>query len=65
MSATDIEAGLCGSCRHARSMRSARGSLFMLCERATGDPRFTRYPPLPVLRCPGHEPTPPPLKKGE
>ena len=51
-------AGLCADCRHARRVRSARGALFLLCERARSDPRYARYPPLPVLQCPGHEPTP-------
>lgn len=27
-----------------------------MCERALTDPRFAKYPPLPVLRCPGYEP---------
>ncbi|MDX2170506.1 MAG: hypothetical protein SF182_25765 [Deltaproteobacteria bacterium] len=52
-------AGLCGDCRHARRIRSARGSTFHLCARAAADPRYARYPPLPVLRCPGHEPASP------
>lgn len=53
-------AGLCASCRHARRVASRRGSLFLLCGRAADDPRFRRYPPLPVLRCAGHEPGPAP-----
>ncbi len=52
--------GLCADCRHARRLESKRGSVFLLCGRAAGDPRFSRYPPLPVLRCPGHVPGPPP-----
>jgi hypothetical protein len=48
--------GLCASCRHARTIVSAKGSEFWLCERAAKDPRYRKYPPLPVLRCPGHEP---------
>jgi hypothetical protein len=53
-------AGLCAECRHARRIRSGRGATFLLCGRAAHDQRFARYPPLPVLRCPGHEPNPPP-----
>jgi hypothetical protein len=49
------QAGLCADCRHARRIRSGRGSMFVLCGRAAADPHYARYPPLPVLRCPGHE----------
>jgi hypothetical protein len=48
--------GLCARCTHARVQRSARGSAFWRCLRADTDPAFRRYPPLPVLRCPGFEP---------
>ena len=47
--------GLCGECSHARTIRSERGSVFVLCELARSDPRFPRYPPQPVVRCPGFE----------
>jgi hypothetical protein len=48
--------GLCGSCRHRREQASRRGSIFQRCARADSDPAFSRYPPLPVRRCAGHEP---------
>lgn len=48
--------GLCAGCRHARIQESARGSRFWRCLRAQEDPRFARYPRLPVLACPGFEP---------
>jgi hypothetical protein len=48
-------AGLCGSCAHARAIVSAKGSTFLLCERARTDPRYRKYPPLPVVSCPGYE----------
>jgi hypothetical protein len=51
------EPGLCGTCRHSRRVETARGSVFRLCERSVTDARFPRYPALPVLRCPGFEPT--------
>jgi hypothetical protein len=59
VSAGPVDAGLCGNCRHARRIESARGSAFLLCGRAATDPRYRRYPPLPVLQCPGHEPPTP------
>jgi hypothetical protein len=46
--------GLCATCRHARVIAGAR-STFYLCGRSSVDPRFPRYPPLPVLRCAGYE----------
>jgi hypothetical protein len=45
--------GLCRACAHARAVVSRRGSTFWLCERATVDARFARYPRLPVTRCAG------------
>jgi hypothetical protein len=53
--AAERAAGLCASCGHARTQRSARGGIFWRCARAESDPRFLRYPPLPVTRCSGHE----------
>jgi hypothetical protein len=34
-------------------------SVFLLCELAAGDPRFERYPRLPLLACPGYAPRDP------
>ena len=52
--------GLCAGCVHGRAIRSDRGSVFWLCRRSATDPRFPRYPSLPVLTCAGFEPTPAP-----
>jgi len=46
-------AGLCERCRHVQVVTSARGSRFYLCRLSFTDPRFPRYPPLPVLQCEG------------
>jgi DNA-3-methyladenine glycosylase I len=48
--------GLCDSCVHQRVVRTTRGSSFSLCERSREDDRYPRYPRLPVVSCPGHEP---------
>jgi hypothetical protein len=48
-------AGLCAECLHARQITSGKGSTFWLCGRSAEDPRFPKYPRLPVLRCPGFE----------
>ena len=50
--------GLCTSCVHARRIRSSKGSLFVLCGRSATDPRFPKYPRLPVSRCIGYEERP-------
>lgn len=52
----DPSVGLCSICRHVRIIGNRRGSRFYLCGRSATDPRFRRYPPLPVLRCFGYEP---------
>jgi hypothetical protein len=46
--------GLCGDCAFARVIDSGR-STFHLCERALTDPRFSKYPLLPVWSCPGYQ----------
>src|SRR5258708_1439384 len=50
---TDV--GLCFNCRWMRSTANRRGSVFFRCARAEDDARYVRYPPLPVLSCPGYE----------
>ena len=52
----DDRAGLCASCVHAQLVTSSRGSTFYLCRLSFTDPRFPRYPPLPVVTCAGYEP---------
>lgn len=47
--------GLCNTCQNCRVIRSNRGSVFYLCELALTDPRFKKYPPLPVLQCSGYK----------
>lgn len=49
------DSGLCASCAFARTVASARGSVFVLCGKAAEDERFPKYPPLPVRECPGYE----------
>ena len=52
---TDPVVGLCPTCAWVRIVTSRRGSVFYRCSRAETDPRFVRYPPLPVLQCPGYD----------
>ena len=46
-------AGLCERCVHMQIVTSAKGSQFYLCRLSATDPRFPRYPPIPVIRCDG------------
>jgi hypothetical protein len=48
--------GLCGSCAHQKLVGNTRGSSFSLCELSKADPRFPKYPRLPVLDCAGYAP---------
>ena len=48
--------GLCGDCRRARALTSASGTTFYQCLRAETDPRYPKWPRVPLLVCPGHEP---------
>jgi hypothetical protein len=57
-------AGLCNSCKWQRLVRTTRGSVFSLCERHRSDPRYAKYPPIPVLACPGFERLPADGKAG-
>lgn len=45
---------LCQTCAHVKEIVSGRGSRFWMCERHRTDPRFSKYPPQPVVRCAGH-----------
>jgi hypothetical protein len=48
-------AGLCAHCVHSQVIESSKGSVFLLCELSKTDPRFPKYPRLPVLSCRGYE----------
>lgn len=51
-----VTAGLCTSCVHVKLIPSSRGSVFYQCQLSFTDPRFPRYPRLPVLTCAGYQP---------
>jgi hypothetical protein len=48
-----VPPGLCASCEHLRLLASRR-SVFVRCGLAASDPRFPRYPGLPVVACAGY-----------
>ena len=45
--------GLCASCAHARVVPTDRAAEFVQCSLAKEDPRYRRYPMVPVRRCEG------------
>jgi len=51
----DPRIGWCSICRHGRMVESSRGSRFWRCARSDDDPRYPKYPRLPVLACEGYE----------
>ena len=57
--------GLCTTCRHVETIVSIRGSTFFLCQLALTDPRFAKYPTLPVLACEGYQPPAEPAREDE
>jgi hypothetical protein len=50
----EVDPGLCGTCVHASVVVSSRGARFYFCRLSRTDPRFARYPRLPVVACPGY-----------
>jgi hypothetical protein len=52
-----VPAGLCARCAHLRVLASRR-SVFVRCALAETDPRFPRYPALPVTACAGYQEDP-------
>jgi len=50
----DRSIGLCSDCQHCRIVKSER-STFYMCRLSLTNPEYRKYPPLPVLRCPGYE----------
>lgn len=54
-----VPAGLCAGCVHGRLNETRRGTAYLRCLKAQTDTRFARYPRLPVLVCPGFEPSHP------
>ena len=53
---SDSNIGLCANCIHMRRAENDRGSVFYRCALAESDPRFPKYPRLPVIQCDGYKP---------
>jgi hypothetical protein len=47
--------GLCAHCKFAQHIASSKGSTFLLCGLSKTDPRFPKYPRLPVVTCSGYQ----------
>jgi hypothetical protein len=54
-----LDPGLCRDCHYSRRIESDRGSAFFRCELSLEDPRFPKYPRLPVRVCGGYRPAEP------
>jgi len=52
----ETRVGLCASCRHVKRLCTKGGSVVYLCTLSASDPRFSRYPCLPVSACTGYTP---------
>jgi hypothetical protein len=52
----DPAIGLCSDCQHCRIVKSER-STFYMCRLSLTSPEYRKYPRLPVLRCPGYQPS--------
>ena len=51
-----VEAGLCADCVRV-ALQTGPHALYVRCLLASTDPRFPRYPRLPVISCPGYAPS--------
>ena len=43
--------GLCETCRWVRVIQTQKGTVYHWCGHSRVDPRFPRYPRLPVMNC--------------
>ncbi|HEX8695405.1 MAG TPA: hypothetical protein VF746_23535 [Longimicrobium sp.] len=50
--------GLCETCANVKVVETRKGSRFYLCTLSEVDPRFPKYPRIPVVRCIGYVPAP-------
>jgi len=50
-----LSQSLCARCGWGKRVESERGSVFLMCRRASRDSGFERYPLQPVISCTGHE----------
>jgi hypothetical protein len=48
---------LCEKCAWRREVVTPKGSRFLLCKLSQTDPAFPKYPPQPVVRCAGYQPS--------
>ncbi len=47
--------GLCFSCRYGNRIVSGKGSIFLQCQKHFENPRYPKYPEIPVVDCSGYE----------
>jgi len=49
--------GLCETCQWMREVITPKGSRFLLCQLSITDPAYPKYPPQPIVRCNGYQPS--------
>ncbi len=47
-----LQKSLCSRCVQRKIIRSGKGSVFLLCQLGVSNPKWPKYPPQPVQRCP-------------
>ena len=50
----ETRVGLCASCQHVKRLYTKGCSVIYLCRLSASDPRFSKYPRLPVSACTGY-----------
>ena len=50
----EARVGLCAGCVHAKRLTTKGGNAVFQCGLAASDPRFVRYPRLPMTSCAGY-----------
>ena len=48
---------LCEACRRMREVITPKGSRFLLCQLSLTSPDYPKYPPQPIVRCEGFQPS--------
>jgi hypothetical protein len=51
-----MKQSLCETCLQLREVNTPKGSRFLLCQLSVIDARYPKYPPQPIVRCPGYQP---------
>jgi hypothetical protein len=56
---------LCETCQNMRQVITPKRSRFLLCQLSTTNAEYPKYPPQPVVRCDGYQPSDSAPEKGK